>query len=129
MAGNTQFEILDGGEALALDLPGKGRRRFHAIWLRDNAWDEATRAPGNGQRLITLGDIPADTTIASARADGKRLHVTFQPEGKTIAYDLGWLADHSYDNAPAASRDGPDRKSKPGMRRWVRRSRSAISRR
>ncbi len=101
MAGNTQFEILDGGEALALDLPGKGRRRFHAIWLRDNAWDEATRAPGNGQRLITLGDIPADTTIASARADGKRLHVTFQPEGKTIAYDLGWLADHSYDNAPS----------------------------
>ncbi len=101
MAGNTQFEILDGGEALALDLPGKGRRRFHAIWLRDNAWDEATRAPGNGQRLITLGDIPADTTIASARADGKQLHVTFQPEGKTIAYDLGWLADHSYDNAPS----------------------------
>ena len=101
MAGNTQFEILDGGEALALDLPDKGRRRFHAIWLRDNAWDEATRAPGNGQRLITLGDIPADTTIASARADGKRLHVTFQPEGKTIAYDLGWLADHSYDNAPS----------------------------
>lgn len=101
MAGNTQFEILDGGEALALDLPGKGRRRFHAIWLRDNAWDEATRAPGNGQRLITLGDIPADTTIASARADGKQLHVTFQPEGKTIAYDLKWLADHSYDNAPS----------------------------
>ncbi len=101
MAGNTQFEILDGGEALALDLPGKGRRRFHAIWLRDNAWDEATRAPGNGQRLITLGDIPADTTIASVRADGKQLHVTFRPEGRTIAYDLGWLADHSYDNAPS----------------------------
>ncbi|WP_395383901.1 hypothetical protein ACHMW4_13815 [Mesorhizobium sp. UC22_110] len=37
MAGNTRFEILDGGEALALDLPDKGRRRFHAIWLRDNA--------------------------------------------------------------------------------------------
>lgn len=110
MAGNTQFEILDGGGALALDLPGKGRRRFHAIWLRDNAWDEATRAPGNGQRLITLGDIPADTTIASAQIDGRQLHVTFQPEGRTIAYDLEWLADHSYDNTPSrvTGWTGPD---------------------
>ena len=31
----------------------------HAVWLRDNAWDDKTRSPGNGQRLITLGDIAA----------------------------------------------------------------------
>ncbi|WP_082407274.1 TauD/TfdA family dioxygenase [Mesorhizobium sp. 1M-11] len=110
MAGNTQIEILGEGEALALDLPGKGRRRFHAIWLRDNAWDETTRAPGNGQRLITLGDIPAGTSIASARAEGGQLHVTFQPEGRTIPYDLHWLADHSYDSEAnrVAGWTGPD---------------------
>jgi len=26
---------------------------FHAIWLRENAPDPETRAPGNGQRRIT----------------------------------------------------------------------------
>lgn len=97
MSGTTPIEILDGGEALALDLPGRGRQRFHAIWLRDNAWDEATRAPGNGQRLITLGDIPAGTRIAEARIEAGQLQVTFQPEDRSIAFDLGWLADRAYD--------------------------------
>ncbi len=110
MSGTVEIEIMDGGAALALDLPGKGRRRFHGIWLRDNAWDEATRAPGNGQRLITLGDIPTDTRIASAHIEAGHLHVTFEPEGKGIAYDLGWLADHAYDFAldRAASWTAPD---------------------
>ena len=27
--------------------------KLHAIWLRDNAWDEKTRSPENSQRLIT----------------------------------------------------------------------------
>ncbi|WP_457939396.1 2-trimethylaminoethylphosphonate dioxygenase [Mesorhizobium sp. 10J20-29] len=98
MSDFVEIEILDGGAALALDLPGKGRRRFHAIWLRDNAWDETTRAPGNGQRLITLGDIPADTRVVSAHAEAGQLHVTFQPEARSIAYDLVWLAEHSYDS-------------------------------
>jgi len=101
MSGNAHIEILKGGEALALDLPGAGRHRFHAIWLRDNAWDEATRAPGNGQRLITLGDIPANTVIAGARIDAGQLHVTFQPEGKNIAFDLDWLSEHVYDAGPS----------------------------
>ena len=97
MAGKAQVELLNGGEALALELPGRGHQRFHAVWLRDNAWDEATRSPGNGQRLITLGDIPPDTKIATARIDAGRLHVTFQPEDRSIAFDLGWLADNAYD--------------------------------
>lgn len=97
MPDTTSIEILYGGEALALDLPGKGRQRFHAIWLRDNAWDEATRASGNGQRLITLGDIPADTRIADAYIGAGQLQVKFQHEDKTIAFDLAWLADHAYD--------------------------------
>lgn len=97
MPGTTPIEILDSGDALALDLPLKGCQRFHAIWLRDNAFDEATRAPGNGQRLITLGDIPAGTRIAGARIEAGQLHVRFEPEGKDVAFDLGWLVDHAYD--------------------------------
>ena len=71
--------------------------RYHAIWLRDNAQDPATRAPGNGQRLIALRDIPADTRITDAAVDGETLSVTFAPEGNTVAYGLDWLVSHAYD--------------------------------
>jgi len=98
-------EIIDGGRAVAVTFPGGHRARFHAIWLRDNAWDDKTRSPGNGQRLITLGDIAADTTLADARVEAARLLVAFQPEGRTIAYDLDWLAAHSYDR-PSSRQPG-----------------------
>ena len=41
-------------------------RRFHAIWLRDNSIDSETRSTQNGQKLITLEDIPKDLIIISA---------------------------------------------------------------
>lgn len=85
----------DGGY-LTLSEPGRSAR-FHAIWLRDNAWDAQTRAPGNGQRLITLSDIPRETRIAAAAIAGSSLHVTFAPEGKSVDYDRDWLFAQSYD--------------------------------
>lgn len=93
-----QVEILDGGRAIKLAIDGGGRLRFHAIWLRDNAWDAATRAPGNGQRLITIADIPSGTRISAAGVEGNTLSLTFAPEGKAIAYDVAWLQAHSYDH-------------------------------
>ncbi len=71
--------------------------RFHAIWLRDNALDPETRAPGNGQRLITIGDIPADVSISAAEVEGGDLRITLQPEGKTVTFPANWLAEHIYD--------------------------------
>ena len=93
-----QVEILDDGRAVGVTLEGGARLRFHAIWLRDNAWDAGTRAPGNGQRLITIADIPAQIRIAAAQVEGNTLSLTFVPEGKTIAYDLAWLQAHGYDH-------------------------------
>ena len=90
-------EILDDGRAISLTLEGGARLRFHAIWLRDNAWDAGTRASGNGQRLITLGDIPSRIRISAAWVEGNTLTLTFAPEDKSIAYDLSWLQSHSYD--------------------------------
>ncbi len=95
------LRLLDDGRALALgDWEGR-TRRFHAIWLRDNAQDPATRSPTNGQRLITLLDIPAETCITEAgwAADG-RLRLTFAPEGKTVDFDPAWLAERAYDRPP-----------------------------
>ena len=91
------------GNVLTLET-SSGTHRFHAIWLRDNAQDAATRAPGNGQRLITLRDIPADTRIAAAEfsADGA-VRLRFDPEDKTVTFDPAWLEAHSYDHpAPQA---------------------------
>ena len=92
----TDVAIDDDG--LVLRLSGAaGDTRFHAVWLRDNALDPDTRDPGNGQRLITLNDIPADVAIQSARVGEGQLHVTFAPDGKNCAWPVRWLADHLYD--------------------------------
>ena len=82
-----------------------GTTRFHAIWLRDNSPDPETRSPSNGQRLIALRDVAADTRIASARIDESgAVEVTFTPEEKTVAFDCGWLERHNYDRQDTDTR-------------------------
>jgi len=93
-----------------LDLSaGNDSMRFHALWLRDNAWDDTTRSPGNGQRLIALRDVPENTVISAATLTGSTLHLTFAPEDKTIAYDIAWLIAHHYDrkSSPEAGWTAP----------------------
>ena len=92
----SQPVILHDGHAVELDLEGR-KHRFHALWLRDNAWDDRTRSPGNGQRLITVLDIPVGTRIAGATAVNDTVSLRFEPEGRTIDYDARWLAAHAYD--------------------------------
>ena len=92
----SEPKVIDGGKAVEMTL-GAERHRFHALWLRDNARDEKTRSPGNGQRLITILDIPAGTKIAAASAAGGTLSLRFEPEGRTIDFDGQWLARHAYD--------------------------------
>lgn len=101
------------GAYLTLD-DGRIQTRFHAIWLRDNAWDAATRSVDNGQRLIALRDIPEQTLISAATCNGEKLLVTFSPENKTVAFDIGWLLDHAYDRADN-TRPGW---TKPGVETW-----------
>ena len=91
------------GEYLTL-INSNGRRRFHAIWLRDNASDPQTRAPENGQRLIALRDIPHDTSITKTDLNGDTLDVSFAPEDKVVRFDISWLEEHAYDQAPSRPR-------------------------
>jgi gamma-butyrobetaine hydroxylase len=91
-------ELSDDGQVLTMFADFGARTRFHAIWLRDNAWDDQTRSAGNGQRLIALRDIPVDLSIESARVIGSKLSVLFQPEAKSIDYELDWLIEHAYDS-------------------------------
>ncbi|MCS5559304.1 MAG: gamma-butyrobetaine hydroxylase-like domain-containing protein, partial [Oceanospirillaceae bacterium] len=78
--------------------------RFHAIWLRDNALDDATKSSSNGQRLIALRDIDVTTYISHARVTADALQVTFVPEHKTVSFPLAWLAAHAYDKPQASTK-------------------------
>jgi gamma-butyrobetaine hydroxylase len=96
--------IIDDGGAVELTIDGKPSR-FHAIWLRDNALDEKTRSPGNGQRLITILDIPRDTRVARATVDAAGdLTVFFTPEQREISFRGPWLAARAYDCATSRPR-------------------------
>ena len=97
----NDVQIIDDGCAIALTGADGGAVRFHAIWLRDNAWDAETRAPGNGQRLIALRDIPQATHISEAALQSDTLTLCFAPEGRQIDYSVAWLMDHAYDQPQA----------------------------
>ncbi len=99
MDGNLRSgEIIDGGAATALTWDDGLTARFHAIWLRDNALDPETRDPGNGQRLVTLGDLPAATRAQAVSCDDGDLRVTFAPEGKSVIFPAAWLRARIYDH-------------------------------
>jgi gamma-butyrobetaine dioxygenase len=99
MSPAPQPRLLDRGLSLELVLDGVPRR-FHALWLRDNAQDPETRSPTNGQRLVTLLDLPAETYISEAHWSEEGLTLRFEPEGKTVEYDPHWLLSHAYDRPP-----------------------------
>jgi gamma-butyrobetaine dioxygenase len=90
-------ETIDAGSVVSLRWDDGFAARFHAIWLRDNALDPETRSAGNAQRLITLSDIPPDTTIADATIAADTVSVRFAPEDKQVEFPGQWLRDHAYD--------------------------------
>ena len=90
-------DIIDNGNALLLTDNNKTQTRFHAFWLRDNALDEETRA-SNGQRLITLNDIPKNTILQSATLDeNSKVSLVFGPDGKQTEFPIQWLKENAYD--------------------------------
>jgi len=112
MASLIAAALLDSGTGVKLDWSDGKSARFHAIWLRDNARDDGTRSAVNGQKLITLQDIPADTVISTAVVEDGDLVVTFQPEDKAVPYSATWLRGHIYDIAEPGE---PGRVSKVTM--------------
>ncbi|TPJ29542.1 gamma-butyrobetaine dioxygenase [Mesorhizobium sp. B2-8-3] len=116
----------DDGGTIELGWKDGAVSRFHAMWLRDNALDDKTRSAGNGQRLITILDIPAGTRIGSASIKGELLEVTFAPEGKTVGFPAGWLRSHAYDRQevrePGWTRGDIERWTKATMQNSVPRA-------
>ncbi|MEX0285199.1 MAG: TauD/TfdA family dioxygenase [Paracoccaceae bacterium] len=102
---HTNATVEADGRVLRLTITSGSDLRFHALWLRDNARNDATRDPGNGQRLITMADLAPDTIIESATVDGSDVTCLFQPEGVSLTYDLNWLKSHAYDR-PSSEASG-----------------------
>jgi gamma-butyrobetaine dioxygenase len=119
----TTVEIIEDGRALRLEWDDGASARFHALWLRDNSPDSESRSPANGQRLITVLDLPASVRITEAgvRGDGS-LSLRFAPEGKDTAFSSAWLKARIYDRALP---DEPGRPS-PEQVLWGRELESAI---
>jgi gamma-butyrobetaine dioxygenase len=90
------IRVIEEGAALEIELGGEALR-FHAMWLRDNARDAATRSQSNGQRLITLLDIPAESQIAEAGWRDGVIALRFAPDDKTATFQADWLLAHAYD--------------------------------
>jgi len=69
-------KIINSGKAILLSRKYGAPLRYHSTWLRDNALDAKTRDKNNGQRLITISDVPANTYIKSASLDKKGKNIT-----------------------------------------------------
>lgn len=94
----TTVFLADDNKSLNLGWSDGSHTRFHAIWLRDNGLDAKTRSPANGQRLITVLEIPTDTTITDATITGDgALSVLIAPEMKNLTFSAEWLKHHAYD--------------------------------
>lgn len=96
MAELSKADILSDGMAVRLHWSDGAEARFHAIWLRDNALDEATRDPGNGQRLISLADIPRDVAVEYAAVAGDTCTIGFTG-GHRSDFPGDWLRARVYD--------------------------------
>jgi len=101
-------KVINSGKAILLLPKSKysAPLRYHSTWLIDNALDNNTRDKKNGQRLITISDIPAKTYIKSASIDkkGKEINIVFLPKKKQIKFSTKWLKDNAYDNKQFGSK-------------------------
>ena len=77
-------KIINSGKAILLSRKDGAPLRYHSTWLRDNSLDDKTRDKKNGQRLISISDIPVNTYIKSASIDkkGKNITLDFLPNKK-----------------------------------------------
>ena len=62
-----RVEKTEDGTSITLHWEDGFQSRFHAQWLRYNSLDPETRSQHNGQRLISLLDIPQDIFFGGKR--------------------------------------------------------------
>jgi gamma-butyrobetaine dioxygenase len=80
------------------------------IWLRVNCPCVNCRDPRNGERLVSITDLPRDVSVTTARRSGDRVEIVFGPDGHRAAFDVGWLSQFATgDEAGGGARRSGDR--------------------
>ena len=99
MSSFKSVKVINSGKAILITRKNGSSLRYHATWLRDNSNDPKTRDKNNGQRLISISDIPTNTYIKSASLDktGKNISLNFLPKKKKIKFSVNWLEAYTYD--------------------------------
>jgi len=117
-------KIINSGKAILLSRKYGSPLRYHSNWLLDNALDSKTRDKNNGQRLISVLDIPVNTYIKSALLDkkGKNLTLKFLPKKKLVKFSSSWLENHAYDKKQSNSKVWID----PDLKTWTKTSLKSI---
>ncbi len=77
-------------ETLTIEWQAGGVSEFASLWLRDNVRED--RDAVSGQRLIDIVDLPAAPRIRTVRAADGRVHIDWEGEARSAAFELGWLA-------------------------------------
>ena len=113
-------KVINSGKAILLSRKNGSQIRYHSTWLRDNSNDPETRDKNNGQRLISISDIPVNTYIESASLDkkGKNITVKFLPKKKQVRFSSSWLEFHAYDKKRNNSKVWID----PDLKTWSKNS-------
>jgi gamma-butyrobetaine dioxygenase len=102
------------------------------IWLRVNCPCANCRDPRNGERLVTITDLPREVSVTTARRSGDRVEIVFGPDGHRAAFDVGWLSQFATgdDDAGGGGRrsggagpsmdalDGDDDRTEDAKRLW-----------
>lgn len=101
----TSCRLINDGRALEVEIGGRTAYRFHAFWLRDNA--ASTRLQSNGQRTITVADLPRDERVrhADVEPSGEFVSVQFA-SGEASRFPTSWLERHAYDRPHAQKLPG-----------------------
>lgn len=77
-------------EALTIEWSEGGVSEFASLWLRDNVRED--RDALSGQRFVDIVDLPAAPRIRKVRSDEGRVHIEWEGEARSAAFELGWLA-------------------------------------
>ena len=92
-------DVIDEGRAVRIRWRDGTEARFHAFWLYVNSPAPAIRDPGNGQRLITIDQVPLALRVTQAEAADNGVTVVFAGDAEPVHFDGAWLHRHIYDHA------------------------------
>ena len=86
------------GDELVIEWYDGKESRLYSYWLRDHCQMPTSVDADNGQRLLSVIDIPEQAYIEKAYKDEKgNVCVVFQPENHLSVFSQHWLRKNCYD--------------------------------